>query len=214
MDRIRVIERRDVDELVILDIAATPEKRGPRFEDIKRFCENLFCPVTVGGGIKNCNDIQRLLLSGADKVSINTAVYERPDFIDEAARKFGSQAVVISIDVREGSVHTHCGQRDRFCSPVHWATECEERGAGEILLNCIERDGSLDGYDLDTVAAVCASVGIPVVVAGGAGSYQHFAEAFRVGAHAVAGGAIFQFTEATPKGAARYLSEQGIPTRL
>jgi len=214
MDRIRLMERRDIDELIILDVVATPEKRGPRFEDIKHFCENLFCPVTVGGGVKNCHDIQRLLANGADKVAINTAAFENPGLIDEAAKKFGSQAVVVSIDVWEGSVHTHCGQRDRHCDPVWWAQDCESRGAGEILLNSIERDGSLDGYDLDTIAAVSAAVSIPVVVAGGAGTYEHFADALKAGAHAVAAGAMFQFKDLTPKGASRYLHERGFQVRL
>lgn len=213
-DRVRLLERRDVDELIILDISATRNNRSPRFDEVKQLSENLFMPLTIGGGVKNCNDIQRLLLSGADKIAINTAAYDNPGLIDEAAKKFGSQAVVVSIDVNRASVHTHCGTKDRFCSPVHWATECEERGAGEILLNSIERDGSLDGYDLDTIAAVCAAVDIPVVVSGGAGDYRHFAEALKAGAHAVAAGALFQFCDATPKGASRYLHEQGFPVRL
>lgn len=213
-DRIRLLERREVDELIILDIVATPNNRGPRFEEIKRLCENLFMPVTVGGGIRNTNDIRRLLQSGADKVSINTAALERPELIDEAAQKFGSQAVVVSIDVRMAQIYSHCGVRNAKRDAADVAEEAEARGAGEILLNSIERDGMMQGYDFDLIREVSSAVSIPVIACGGCGSYEHMKEAFDAGAHAVAVGAFFQFCEATPKGAARYLNEQGIAARL
>lgn len=215
VDRVRLMERRDIDELIILDIAATPNNRGPRFEEVSRLCENLFCPVTVGGGVKNEADIQRLLRSGADKVAICTAAVEDPDFIDRAATRFGSQAVVASIDVGpRDHVWIRCGHHETRYNPVCWAREVEARGAGEILLNAIDKDGTLDGYDLDLIRDVSNAVSIPVIACGGCGSYAHMAEAIRSGAHAVAVGAAFQFTEATPKGASRYLHEQGFSVRL
>jgi imidazole glycerol-phosphate synthase subunit HisF len=212
-DRVQLLERREVDELIILDIAATPNNRGPRFEQVKELTENLFMPVTVGGGIKNVADIRRLLESGADKISLNTAAIERPELISEAAEKFGSQSVVVSIDARNSKVAARCGQFVFEKEPVAWAVECENRGAGEILLTSIDRDGTLEGYDLDLIREVSQAVSIPVVAAGGCGSYEHVAQAIKAGAHAVAVGAMFQFTEQTPRGASRYLNDHGIPAR-
>lgn len=215
MDRVRLLDRRDVDELIILDVSATPNNRGPRFEEVTHLCENLFMPVTVGGGVRDEHDIRRLLAGGADKVAINTVAVERPEIIERAARRFGNQAVVVSIDVRDGYVATHNGTTNTGRTPVAWAREVEDRGAGEILLTSIERDGTLEGYDLDLVSAVSDSVSIPVVAAGGCGSYAHIAEVLsQTNAHAVAVGAAFQFCDITPKGAARYLHEQGFQVRL
>jgi cyclase len=215
MDRVRLLDRRDVDELIILDVSATPNGRGPRFEEVTALCENLFMPVTVGGGIRNENDAKRLIQGGADKVAINTMAVETPAAIERIATRFGSQAVVVSIDVRAGRVHTHCGARPTVHDPVGWAREVQDRGAGEILLTSIERDGMLEGYDLDLIAAVSDAVSIPVVAAGGCGSYAHIAEVMHnTKAHAVAIGAAFQFCDMTPKGASRYLHERGFQVRL
>jgi cyclase len=215
MDRVRLLDRRDVDELIILDVSATPNNRGPRFEEVTALCENLFMPVTVGGGVRNEADIRRLLAGGADKVAINTVAIERPDTIDRSATKFGSQAVVVSIDVAAGRCHMRCGRERTDLNPVEWAKEVADRGAGEILLTSIERDGMLEGYDLDLIAAVSDAVSIPVVAAGGCGSYAHIAEVMHnTKAHAVAIGAAFQFCDMTPKGASRYLHEQGFQVRL
>lgn len=212
-DRVQLMERREVDELIILDIAATPNNRGPRFEEVKALTENLFMPVTIGGGIRNVNDVRRLLANGADKVAICTAAIERPNLINEAAEKFGSQAVVASIDARNSKVAACCGQGMVDKEPVAWAVECEARGAGEILLNSIDRDGMMNGYDLDLIREVSSAVDIPVIACGGCGSYEHMEQAIKAGAHAVAVGAMFQFTEQTPKGASRHLNEHGIPAR-
>ncbi len=212
LDRVRLLERRDIDELIVLDIAATPNKRGPRFEEVAQLCENLFMPMTVGGGVRNVADIGRLLRSGADKVSIGAAVRERPELVDEAARQFGSQAVVVSVDVRSGRVAAGIGEAGRC--PADWAAEMEDRGAGEILLNSVERDGTMAGYDLELIEQVTSRVSIPVIACGGCGSYEHMQQALNAGAHAVAAGAMFQFREATPKGASRYLHEQGFSVRL
>ena len=214
-DRLRLIERRDVDELVLLDVSATPNNRGPRLEEIAQLCENLFCPVTVGGGIRSVADMARLIRDRADKCAIQTAILDRPSLIDEAAGKFGAQAVVAAIDVnQEKEVVAACGNRATGRRPVDWAKECEDRGAGEILLTSIDRDGTQQGYDLDLISAVSQAVTIPVVAAGGCGSYEDMAKALKAGAHAVASGAFFQFCDATPKGASRYLNEQGFVTRI
>lgn len=212
-DRVQLLERREVDELIILDIAATPNNRGPRFEQVKELTENLFMPVTVGGGVRDATDFRKLLANGADKVAVGTGAIERPGLIDEAAARFGSQAVVASIDVWGKTVRGLCGRRDAGLHPSRWAREMEDRGAGEILLTSIDRDGTLEGYDLDLIHEVSQAVAIPVVAAGGCGSYEHVAQAIKAGAHAVAVGAMFQFTEQTPRGASRYLNDHGIPAR-
>jgi cyclase len=214
VDRIRLLERRDVDELIILDIAATPNNRGPRFDEVKELCSNLFCPVTIGGGVRNVEDIRRLLAGGADKVAIGTAAIERPELIHEASVKFGAQAVVASVDVRGSKVHSRCGQQDAGLDPVDWARTVTELGAGEILLTSVDRDGMMNGYDLDLIRRVSEAVSIPVIAAGGCGVYSDMLAAMQAGAHACASGAMFLFRESTPKGAAKYLHEQGIATRL
>lgn len=213
-DRMRLLERRDIDELILLDVSATPNNRSPRFEELSRLCENLFCPVTIGGGVRSVADFARLFKSGADKVAIGTAVLERPELINEASRKFGAQAVVVAIDVKHGTVRARCGNVDTGRDPVEWALQCEERGAGELLLTDCDLDGTMAGYNLDLLTRVSQAVSIPVVAAGGCGTYEHMLQAFRAGAHAVATGAMIQFTENTPKGAARYLQENGIATRI
>ena len=201
-DRVRLLERRDIDELIILDVS----ERAPRFNEIQALTDPLFCPVTVGGGVKSIADMRRLLAGGADKVSLNSAGLARPDLIEEACQKFGSQAVVVSIDVGPGGLAADASSS--------WVSECERRGAGEILLTSVDRDGMMEGYDLDLIRAVSGAVSIPVIAAGGCGSYDDMVAAFQAGAHAVGVGAAFQFKEMTPKGAARHLSERGIATRI
>jgi cyclase len=188
--------------LILLDIAATPNNRGPRFDLIKEVCSNLFCPVTIGGGVRTLDDIRQLLLCGADKVSIHAEAYKRPEFIREASDKFGAQAVTVSVDAR--SIPDAVREADNFY----------RLGAGEILLNCVERDGTMQGFDLELIERVSSAVGIPVVACGGCGSYEHFEQALNAGAHAVASGAMFQFCDATPKGAAKHLHEKGFSVRV
>jgi cyclase len=209
-----MMDRRDVDELIILDIAATPDGRGPRFAEVKHLCENLFMPVTVGGGVRTCEDIRSLLRAGADKVAINTMAVEHPSYVALAAKDFGSQAITVSIDILAGRVVSGCGRKSTGRKPAEWAEEVASHGAGEILLTSVDRDGTMQGYDLELIQSVSQAVDIPVIAAGGCGTYRHMQEAFEAGAHAVASGAMFQFCEATPKGAARYLNEHEIPVRL
>lgn len=204
---------REVDEIVLLDIGATPAGRGPDYSFVREFAGEWFSPVTVGGGITNIEHIRQLLANGADKVSINSAAVWQPGLINEAATRFGSQAIVVSIDVKNGYVHTDCGKVDAGVDPKTFAREMQERGAGEILLNTVERDGTLSGYDLDLINDVANCVSIPVVACGGAGSYEDLRLALEAGAHAVAASALWIFTDATPAGAADYLAAHGIPVR-
>jgi cyclase len=197
-DRLRVIERRDVDELIILDVSSL----APRFDAVSKLCDNLFCPVTIGGGVKNVNDIGRLLRCGADKVAVNRMARENPQLVREASERFGAQAITVGIDVYGGSENA-----------AETAAHVQHLGAGEILITSVERDGMMEGYDLELIRSVSSSVSIPVIAAGGCGSYEHMEQALAAGAHAVASGAFFQFCEATPKGAARHLKANGINTR-
>jgi cyclase len=210
---IRVYEMRAVDEVILLDIGATPEGRGPNIEFVREFAGEWFSPVCVGGGVTTIDHFRQLLANGADKVAINTAAVETPELITEAAEKFGRQAVVVSIDVKGGQVFARAGKNPTGREAVDWARICDQRGAGEILLNCIERDGTMQGYDLDLIRAVSSAVSIPVIACGGAGSYEDLRLALEAGAHAVAASALWLFSDATPAGAAEYLSTHGIPVR-
>lgn len=221
MQAVKVYNLREVDELVFLDISATLQGRAPDFELVDDFADECFMPLTVGGGIRSVDDVGRLLAVGADKVSVNTAAVEHPSLVSEIARRFGSQCVVVSIDARRRpdgagwTVATHAGTRDTGLDPVTLARRAQELGAGEILLTSVDRDGTMEGYDLELTAAVSGAVTVPVIASGGAGSYAHMAEAVQGGgASAVAAAAIFHFTQATPLEAKRYLRGQGIAVRL
>lgn len=210
---IRIYEMRQVDEIILLNIAATPKGEGPNIALVRQLAGDLFMPLTVGGGVSTLDHFRSLLAAGADKVALNTAAHDTPQLIEQAAKRFGSQAVVVSIDVKGGTVHTRCATHDTGLHPVAHAKRCEALGAGELLLCAVERDGCLVGYDLDLVAKVAASVSIPVVACGGAGTYQHLKEALGAGAHAVAASAMWCFTEQTPAAAAEYLAATGLNVR-
>ncbi len=210
----RIYASRSVDELCILDIAATPRWSGPDFEMVRRMTDGNFCPVSVGGGVRTTADVRALLRAGADKVVICTGYFDDPMMMRGAADQFGSQALCASIDVTNGVVVSHCGQLKTEITPVLWAQDMERFGAGEILLTSIDRDGMMDGYDLDMIHAVSEAVSIPVIAAGGCGTYEHMYEAIQAGADAVAASSIFLFTDATPRGAAEYLTARGVTCRL
>ncbi len=220
MQAVKVYNMRQVDELVFLDIAATPAGRPPDFQQIDELADECFMPMTVGGGICSVEDMRDLLRVGADKVAINSAAVENPALISDGAEQFGSQCITVSIDVKRRAdntpeVVTRCGKQATGLDPVAWAREAEKRGAGEILLGSVDRDGTMEGYDLDIIRAVSDAVGVPVIASGGAGSYRHMADAIEQGgADAVAAASIFHFTELTPKGAKRFLGERGLPVRL
>lgn len=219
LQTIRVYNMREVDELIFLDIAATPAGTRPNFAEIDELADNCFMPMTVGGGIKTIDDIKGLLAVGADKVAINTAAVETPNLVTNGAREFGSQCIVISIDVRRSAgsmeVVTHCGQRRTGIDPIAWAKKVETLGAGEILLTSVDRDGTMTGYDLELVRDVSAAVDIPVIAAGGCGNYGHMAEVLAgTQASALAAASIFHFTEQTPREAKQYLAQRGYAVRL
>lgn len=172
------------DELVLLDITATLEGRGPMIELIMRAAEELTIPFTVGGGVTGVDDGRALLLAGADKVAVNRAAFDDPSILSRLADEFGSQAVVCAIDARGGQVVTHAGRNPRGCRAVEWAIAAVARGAGEILLTSIDTDGTRAGYDLELTRAVAAAVTVPVIASGGAGEARHLADAFDVGAEA------------------------------
>lgn len=213
---VRIHQARQVDELVLLDVSATAEGRGPDLALIEELADSCFMPLTVGGGIKTVNDVRALLRAGADKVVIGTAAIEQPGFIREVSDVFGAQAVVVSVDARAGehAVYRRCGTRTLPFTPAVWAAVCEEAGAGEILLQSIDRDGTMQGYDLGLIAEVARAVSIPVIASGGCKDYDDMRAALNAGASAVAAGALFQFTDATPRGAAQHLDKAGIRVRL
>jgi imidazole glycerol-phosphate synthase subunit HisF len=219
MQTIKVYNSRDVDELLFVDIAATVEGHQPDADAIADFSDECSVPLTVGGGITNLQQIVALLRSGADKVSINSAFYQTPSLIGDSAARLGAQCIVASIDAKRHSDGTyscfsHSGTIDTRRDPVEWAREVADRGAGEILLTSIDRDGTMQGYDLALIEHVASSVTIPVIASGGAGGYQHLVDAVKkAGASAVAAASIFHFTELTPAGAKQALHEAGVPVR-
>lgn len=216
---IKVYNQREVDELILVDIMGHEPDDDPDFESIGELGGDCFVPLTVGGGITRVNQVQRLLRAGADKICVNTAAFSTPRLIDEIAKRHGVQCVVASIDVRKlerGSwtCFSNAGQTNTGRDVVMWAKELESRGAGEILLTSIERDGTMQGYDLQLIAAVTQVVSIPVIAAGGAGNYQHMIDAvLQSGASAVAAASIFHFTDQTPAEAKNAMEAAGIPVR-
>ena len=220
MQAIKVYNLRQVDELIFLDITATKESRRPDFELVDDFADDCFMPLTVGGGIRDIEDVRQLLAVGADKVSISTSAVYHPDLISEIAREFGAQCIVVSIDVKINSegkyeVYTHSGTRPTGKDPISFAKEVENKNAGEILLNSIDRDGTMEGYDLNLIKKVNDSVSIPVIASGGAGSYEDMRKALQeANASAVAAASIFHFTQQTPIEAKKYLKEFDINVRI
>ncbi len=212
---VRIHQARGVDELVMLDIDATREGRGPDLGLVEELSAELFAPLAVGGGIRSVAEVRALLRAGADKVVIGTAVTEVPDLVRHCADAVGCQAIVVSVDVGYGdSVMVRCGQEGYAHDPVYFAGWAERAGAGEILLQSIERDGTLKGYDLRLIRRVAGAVSIPVIASGGCSGYEDMKLALQAGASAVAAGALFQFTDHTPKGAAKYLASCGVEVRV
>lgn len=217
VERARLYEEQGADELVILDVSATPEGRGHQLETVRRVREVLSIPLTVGGGIRSEEDAWRLLEAGADKVSINTAAVERPELLTEIAGRFGRQCCVLAIDaaLREGrfEVLVKGGRESCGREAVAWAAEGERCGAGEILLTSWDRDGTRTGYDLPMLRAVTAAVRIPVIASGGADTPVHLLEALRAGADAVLAASIFHDGDRTVHEVKAFLREQGVEVR-
>lgn len=216
----KIYEAQAADELIFLDLDASADHRKPILEVIRRAAEEIFMPFTVGGGVRSIDDFRDLLSSGADKVSINTAAVETPDLINDAAEVFGAQCVVLSIDCRsekEGDfrVWINGGRIETELDPVAWAIEGEKRGAGEILLTSIDRDGMRCGLDLDLTRRVAEAVSIPVIASGGCGAAAHFVEGLQVGkADAVAAGTYFCFKDENPMQTRSQIRNAGIPIRM
>ena len=216
-------EREGADELVFLDICASHEGRDIMLDVVRRTAEQVFMPLTVGGGIRNLEDIRQLLLAGCDKVSINSAAVRDPEFVRSAALRFGSQCIVVNIDPKrveqEGQqlweVHINGGRIGTGLEAVGWAKQVQELGAGEIVLTSMDADGTKDGYDIEITAAVSEAVTVPVVASGGAGCPQHLAEAVTRGkASAALAASIFHFGEYTIQETKRIMAEFGVPVRL
>jgi cyclase len=209
------------DELVILDITASHEARGTLVHVVEAVAENLFIPLTVGGGVRTSDDVRALLLAGADRVSLNTAAVKRPELISESAERFGTQCVVSAIDARRRDpaspgwdVYVYGGRENTGRDAVEWAAEVEKRGAGEILLTSMDRDGTQIGYDCKLLRAVTERVSIPVIASGGAGTIEHFAEAFMDGgADAVLAASLFHTRAMTIRDLKGFLAKRGVPVR-
>jgi imidazole glycerol-phosphate synthase subunit HisF len=212
------------DELTFLDITASNENRGIMLDVVRRTAEACFMPVTVGGGVRNVEDIRTLLKSGADKVSINTAAVKRPEFVKEAAEKFGDQCIVVAIDAKKVSkegeaarweIFTHGGRNPTGIDAVRYAETVAAHGAGEILLTSMDRDGTKQGFDLALTRAISDSVPVPVVASGGVGNLDHLVAGIREGhASAVLAASIFHFGEFTVRQAKTYMATAGLPMRL
>jgi cyclase len=208
-----------IDEVVVLDITATLESRQALARTINAVAQEIFLPLTVGGGIRSEDDAAAAIDAGADKVSLNTAALRQPDLITTLAHRYGSQAVIVAIDAKRRddgfAVYVRSGTTDAARDAVAWAREAEARGAGEILLTSMDRDGTKAGFDCDMTAAVSDAVDIPVIASGGAGSVDHFADVFTRGrADAALAASIFHYAESSVSELKRQLKAQGIPVRL
>jgi cyclase len=223
----QVYDREGADELVFLDITASYERRKTILDVVARTAEQVFMPLTVGGGVSSIEDMRNLLNAGADKVSVNTAVVKDPRLVERAALRFGSQCIVVAIDARRGQgsthgpaaiphweVYTHGGRTPTGLDAVQWAAEVERLGAGEILLTSMDRDGTQEGYDLELTHAVSSAVSIPVIASGGVGTLEHLYEGLTLGkADAVLAASIFHFRTLTVQEAKAYLAARGVPMR-
>jgi cyclase len=216
-----IYDRQGADELTFLDITASSDQRDIIIDVVRHTAERAFMPLTVGGGVRSVDDIRRLLNAGADKVSVNTAAVHGPEFVREAAERFGSQCIVVAIDARQirgeerWEVYTHGGRNPTGIDAVEWAQRMEKYGAGEILLTSMDRDGTKDGYDIPLTRAVVDSVSIPVIASGGVGNLEHLYDGFvKAGASACLAASIFHYREYTIGEAKEYLKNRGVAVRI
>lgn len=218
----RRYDREGADELAFLDITASSDDRDTMVHVVEQVAGEVFIPLTVGGGIRTLDDIRRMLNAGADKVSINTAAVARPEFVHEAAERFGSQCIVVALDAKQVSenpkrweIFTHGGRKPTGLDAIEWARRMVDYGAGEILLTSMDRDGTKQGFDLDLTRAISEAVTVPVIASGGVGNLQHLADGILQGkADAVLAASIFHFAEYTIRQAKDHLAAQGIEVRL
>ncbi|MDQ4086127.1 MAG: imidazole glycerol phosphate synthase subunit HisF [Actinomycetota bacterium] len=216
----KVYDAEGADELTFLDISASAQGRDTTMEVVRQTAEQVFIPLTVGGGVRTAGDVDRLLRAGADKVAINTGAIARPEVIEQIAHRFGSQVLVLSVDARRATdmpsgfeVTTHGGSRSAGLDAVEWARRGADMGAGEILLNSMDADGTRDGFDLDLLRAVRQVVGIPVIASGGAGRVEHFPPAVAAGADAVLAASVFHFGDLRIPEVKKALADAGHPVR-
>ena len=216
----RLYDAEGADELTFLDISASHEGRATTMEIVSRTAEEVFIPLTVGGGVSSVEDVDRLLRAGADKVAVNTAAINRPELVAEIADRFGNQVLVLSVDARRAAdtpsgfeVTTHGGRKSAGLDAIEWAARATELGAGEILLNAMDADGTQEGFDLDLIRAVRREVSIPVIASGGAGEVAHFPPAVEAGADAVLAATVFHFGTLRIADVKSGLTEAGLPVR-
>lgn len=222
VEQARFYDAAGADELVFLDITATHEERGIMHEVVRRTADQVFIPLTVGGGLRSVEDIRGMLHAGADKVSLNSAAIRDPELIARGAEAFGSQCIVVAVDAKRvgrdplrWEVFTHGGRRPAGLDALDWAVEAERRGAGELLVTSMDRDGTQDGYDLQLLQALAERVSIPVIASGGAGTLEHLREGLTEGrADAVLAASIFHFRTYSIQEAKAYLNEQGVNVRM
>ena len=219
VEQATIYSKEGADEITFLDITATHQKRKPMLEVIKRTAENCFVPLTVGGGVKDVNGVTEFLLSGADKVSINSAAIKNPKIIEESSAKFGNQCIVVAIDAKKKNdswnVFINGGRIDTGLDAVEWAKKAEKLGAGEILLTSMDKDGTKKGFDLELTSKISESVSIPVVASGGVGSKKHFLDGVKLGkASALLAASVFHFKEITIREVKNYLESNSINVRL
>ena len=216
----QVYDELGADEICFLDIAATLENRDVTLDLVRKTSEKCFIPITVGGGVRTIEDIRHLLLNGADKVSFNSAAIRDPDIISTAANKFGSQCIVVAIDAKKAKndkweIFSHGGTKETGIEAISFAKDMQERGAGEILLTSMDKDGTKDGYDIELTKLISDSLNIPIIASGGAGKLEHFKSVIEKGkASAILAASIFHFGEISIKQVKSYLRSEGIPVRM
>ena len=219
VENARAYDEQGADEIAFLDITASSDERDILLEVVRRTAEEIFIPLTVGGGVRRLEDIRNLLNAGADKVSVNTAAVKDPSFVERASKRFGSQCIVIAIDAKrkaEGwEVYTHGGRTPTGIDAMAWARKMEERGAGEILLTSMDRDGTKDGYDIDLTRTIAEATSIPVIASGGVGNLEHLYEGLVLGkASAVLAASIFHYREYSIAQVKSFLRDRGVTVRL
>lgn len=220
VEQARIYDAAGADELTFLDITASSDDRAIMLDVVRHTAEQVFMPLTVGGGVRTLDDVRQLLLAGADKVSINSAAVTRPDFVREAAEKVGSQSIVVAIDAKadghgQWHVHTHGGRRNTGLDAIEWAKRMVSLGAGEILLTSMDRDGTKSGFDLGLTRAVSDAVTVPVIASGGVGTLDHLADGIIEGhASAVLAASIFHFGTYSIREAKDHMAARGVPMRL
>ena len=206
------------DEICFLDITASNENRDTIYDVVERTSKNCFVPLTVGGGVRSIEDINKLLNCGADKVSINTAAVQNSKVVEESSKKFGSQCIVVAIDAKKNGenweIFTHGGRNSTGIDAIQFANKMEESGAGELLVTSMDKDGTQSGYDIELMKKISSNVNIPVIASGGVGTLDHLAEGIKSGASAVLAASIFHYGKHSVKEAKEYLDSKGIPVRI